>query len=380
MSDWILIVDDDPTMISALALLLEREGRTIVTCSDVESAELTLARQPITHLVTDVQFSGPFGYEGLHFVSRVRSIRPGCRVILMTGFATDALRAEAVAHGASAVLSKPFSSRDLEAALGATAAGAGEPSRLMEVQSIDQILRNGTLDTMFQPIVRLGEGEPTYGFEALARIRNDWPAGGAAELFTYASRRSRVGDLNLGAAACAIREALHLPDEATLFLNVDPAALELPEFAHGFRRAAAGAGIAPERLVIEITERSGFSDEERAGEVFDELRAAGIRFALDDVGSAWSHLGLMSRIQPSFLKISSMFGTGAERDEAKRRIVRNVLSLARDFGCHTILEGIETRDTANAAVELGIELGQGYFFGYPQPAEHWADAFARACA
>jgi EAL domain-containing protein (putative c-di-GMP-specific phosphodiesterase class I)/ActR/RegA family two-component response regulator len=380
MSDWILIVDDDPTIVGALAVLLERPGRTIVTCSDVESAELTLARQPITHLLTDVQFSGQFGYEGLHFVSRVRSIRPGCRVILMTGFATDALRTEAIAHGAAAVLSKPFTSKDLETALGATTLSAGEPSRLLEVQSIDQILRNGTLDMIFQPIVRLDVGETTYGFEALARVRNEWPAGGPAELFAYASRCSKIADLNLGASACAIREARQLTSDATLFLNVDPGALELPEFTEAFRRAAAAAGIGLDRIVIEITERSGFSDENRAGAVFDELRADGIRFALDDVGSAWSHLGLMSRIQPSFLKISSMFGTGSERDGAKRRIVRNVLSLARDFGCSTILEGIETRDTANAAVDLGIELGQGYFFGRPQPAPYWADAFARACA
>ena len=61
----ILIIDDDHAITEALSMLLDHEGRTIFSCADVESAELILARYPVTHVLSDVQFSGPFGFEGL---------------------------------------------------------------------------------------------------------------------------------------------------------------------------------------------------------------------------------------------------------------------------------------------------------------------------
>src|SRR6185436_14105166 len=66
--EHILVADDNATVTSALSVLLERPGRTTIVCSDVESAEIMLSRSPVTHVVTDVQFSGAFGYEGLHFL------------------------------------------------------------------------------------------------------------------------------------------------------------------------------------------------------------------------------------------------------------------------------------------------------------------------
>jgi EAL domain-containing protein (putative c-di-GMP-specific phosphodiesterase class I) len=380
MSDCILLVDDDVAVTEGLAMLLERPGRTVVVCSDVESAEITLERYPVTHLVTDVQFSGAFGFEGLHFLSRVHAHRPDCRIVLMTGFASDALCAEGLRIGASAVLAKPFDVEELEAVLGATER-SDEPSRRVDVQSIDRILRADALSAYFQPIVHLDGVEHPFAFEALARVNGGWAAGGAAELFTYASRCAKLTDLNLSSIGNALAETKLLPPAAQLFLNVDPAVLEAPAFADRFLGAASNARVDLRRIVVEITERTGFTSEANAASVFEDLRAAGIRFALDDVGSAYSHLPLVNRIQPSFLKISMTFGLGSERDETKRRIVRNLVSLARDFNCRTILEGIECRATADAAVDFGIDYGQGFLFGRPEPAIHWnEDHSVRACA
>ena len=56
--EYVLIIDDDPAITEALAMLLDEDGRTTIICSDVESAEIMLARYPVTHVLTDVQFSG----------------------------------------------------------------------------------------------------------------------------------------------------------------------------------------------------------------------------------------------------------------------------------------------------------------------------------
>jgi EAL domain-containing protein (putative c-di-GMP-specific phosphodiesterase class I) len=128
--------------------------------------------------------------------------------------------------------------------------------------------------------------------------------------------------------------------------------------------------------VISRTTRSSLSKEAPCAATFATLREAGVRFALDDHASAYSHISTISMTRPSFIKISNAFGTGFETDRDKQRIVRNVLSLAQDFGCSTVIEGIETEATAAAAGRLGIELAQGYFFSIPRDASHWSAAAA----
>jgi EAL domain-containing protein (putative c-di-GMP-specific phosphodiesterase class I) len=388
----ILLVDDDEGITEALSMTLERDGRTTVLCSDVESAEIALAQFPITHLVTDVQFSGDFGFEGLHFLSRVKALTPGCRIVLITGHATDALRLAALGHGASSVLAKPFDTGELEEALNSDGPSSADPYETIRIPPIDEILRGDGLASAFQPIVRLSHWEagdpasadgqpflsPTrwFGFEALTRVRGRWLTGGPVMLFAYAERRARLAELNVVTMKRAVEASAGLPDGAALFLNVDPLTFDGSSLVPALTTTAARAGIALSRVVLEVTERSGFANDAVAARVFEELRERGVRFALDDHGSAYSHLSLISRIRPSFIKISNTFGTGFELDSTKQRIVRHTVSLASDFGCETILEGVETAVTARAAAEAGVALAQGFHFGRPRAASHWLAAKA----
>ncbi|HEX2832210.1 MAG TPA: EAL domain-containing response regulator [Thermoanaerobaculia bacterium] len=377
--ECILLIDDDRDVTDALSILLEREGRTTIVCADLESAELALTHFSVTHIVTDVQFSGAFGFEGLHSLARMRTLRPGCRIILMTGYATDALRTTALQTGAAAVLSKPFDIDELEAALGNNQPLDGSDYDVVRIPPIDEILRGGLLDSAFQPIVQLSPGNATFAFEALTRMNGSWRLGGPAELFDYAARRDRLTDLNVAAMQRAISQSPALPVDASIFINVDPSAFTNSTVVKSLRDATARAGIALDRVVLEITERSAFHDCEASSRTLEDLRALGVRFALDDHGSAYSHLSVINRIRPSFIKISQSFGTGFENDETKMRIVRHVAALARDFGARTVLEGIECAATAAAAADAGIDLAQGYYFGRPSPAAQWAAGVA-ACA
>lgn len=392
--EHVLLIDDDRTVSEGLALLLERDGRTTIVCSDVESAEMVLTRYPVTHVVSDVQFSGSFGFEGLHFLTRIRMHRADCRIILMTGNASLELRAAAAALGAAAVLQKPFGCEELERALVSTTDGDGE-YELLNVPPIDDVLYGGLLTSVYQPIVRLGEGEASlpvrrgsdrqngpsstvFGFEALTRITGVWAEGGPAELFDYAHRRARLADLNLTALCNSVAGATELPDDAALFINVDPSVFNAGNLTNTIYAAAVRHALPLTRVVLEITERSAFGSDGTAFRALEELRACGVRFALDDHGSAYSHLGAIKAIQPSFIKISQTFGTGFESDDTRARIVRHVVALARDFGCRTVLEGVETASTAEAAGEMGIELAQGYHFGRPSAASHWSAAAVAA--
>jgi EAL domain-containing protein (putative c-di-GMP-specific phosphodiesterase class I) len=366
----VLVIDDDPVVTTGLEMLLHEEGRTIILCSDLESAELVLARHPVTHVLSDVQFSGPLGYEGLHFLTRIRRQRPDCRIVLMTGLPTDTLRQAAAQCGVTTVLAKPFEIADLERAL-----GLGERSRgayqSLRVPALPEILQCGLLTAAFQPIVT--PSGDAFGFEALARIRGDWPGGGIAELLDYATQRQQLAELNLAALETALRQAPMLPAGTLLFMNVDPATFHHPGLFETLQRTASRNGVPLSRIVLELTERSGFTDEAAALAVLARLAEAGVRFALDDHGSAYSHLSLIDRIRPTFIKISHTFGTAFEEDPMRMRVVRHIAAMARDFGCLTILEGVESAATAQAAAAHGIDLAQGFYFGRPNEASFWTD-------
>jgi EAL domain-containing protein (putative c-di-GMP-specific phosphodiesterase class I)/ActR/RegA family two-component response regulator len=372
----VLVVDDDRNLAEGLALALEREGRTVIVCADLESAELALARYPVTDVVSDVQFSGLFGFEGLHFLERARSNAFGRRTILMTGHATEELRMTARAMGAHAVLAKPFRVAELEALLplDGTSESEGDAPPVVMIESLDEIIARHSLSIVFQPIVRLSrpDGE-AVGYEALTRPGSNWPLGGPVELFDYAAKRGRLADLNRTSIECALMASKELPDGCCLFLNADPIAFD-GRLLRTLELATRRADIDFSRLVLEITERSRFEDEEAASAIFELLRERGTRFALDDHGSSYSHLSLISRIRPSFVKISGTFGTGLELDVTRQRVVRHIVALARDFGAQSILEGIEGSETAERAMELGVDLAQGYHFGRPGAAASWSAA------
>jgi EAL domain-containing protein (putative c-di-GMP-specific phosphodiesterase class I) len=288
----------------------------------------------------------------------------------MTGNASDALRKTAIGHGATAVLAKPFEIRDLENVIGIPTATS--PFECIRIPSMDEILRGEEITAAFQPIVRLTpDGATTFAFEALTRIHSDWLVGGPAMLFDYAERRGQLVELNLLTMTRALEEAATLPGDAALFINLDPMTFASRELVPTLFGAAESAGVSLDRIVLEVTERSGFADCAAVSAIFAQLRAAGLRFALDDHGSAYSHLAQINYIRPSFIKISNTFGTAFEQDETKERIVRHTVALARDFGCETILEGIETGATARAAADAGVPLAQGYHFSRARAASHW---------
>ena len=365
---WILLADDDSNVTEAISMLLERDGRTVIICSDLDSAEIALRHFPVTHLLSDVQFTGSFGFEGLHFLTRLGTASLE-RFVLMSGDANPELRRAALQQGATAVLQKPFDIEMLEDALGTTPLDAEGSYDVIRFPSIEDVMAGDELNVAFQQIVRLGEGGTTvFAYEALARAKGRWAADGPATLFEYAARRCRLAEINIVMMQKALAAAAALPREAAIFLNLDPIAFECADLPQMVSAASAAAGIDPSRVVLEVTERSAFMDEAAASRSFAALRALGFRFALDDHGSAYSHLSLIAAIGPSFVKISQAFGTDMESDEAKQRIVHHIVGLSAEFGSETIIEGVESLATADEAVRLGVGLAQGYYFGRPQAA------------
>ena len=369
-SQLILLLDDDVMITEGLAAGLEREERTLITCNDVESAELIVERMHPSHIVADIRLSGPFGYEGLDFIRYAKRHAPESRIILISGEAAEALQLEASERGAVAFLKKPFEVSELDSTIdllrSAGVSAAHGENRIIRMPLLEEIVRSDDLHPYFQPIVALGRDNKVFGYEALARLRTDTPMRDPEMLFKYASRKHRVSELEIACMARALHDGAALTKNALMFLNVHPDAFVAGStFRDMVVSHAERADVALDRIVLEITEQGSLANTSTVLKTIFELREKGVRFAFDDVGVAYSHLPLMDAVKPSFLKVSQHFGTGFETDSTRMKIVMNLLSLAHDFNCDLILEGIEDESTATMAAHLGISLGQGFFFSKP---------------
>jgi EAL domain-containing protein (putative c-di-GMP-specific phosphodiesterase class I) len=364
----ILIVDDDDAVTEGLGDTLQATGRELILCHDLESAQLVVERQPVACVVTDIRLSGPFRYEGLDFIKDIVRHSAGARIVVMTGAWSEELEREALARGARVVLRKPFDIEDLEVHLPAPT-GAEEPA-VVRVPSLDHVIRSPLFVPAFQPILDISVPglEPVHGYESLARFPGTLFSN-PATLFEYASRIGRLVDLELACVRHSLAHGATLAATARLFINIHPFVIASDDLAGALTTALAEAGIPSSRVVLEITEQTSLGSSNMVERQCGNLRELGFSFALDDVGIAYSHLTHIEQIQPVYLKVSQDFGTDFETHPTRTKIVKNVLSLAHDFDCQLILEGIESAATRDAARDLGIHLGQGYFFARPAPAK-----------
>jgi len=100
-----------------------------------------------------------------------------------------------------------------------------------------------------------------------------------------------------------------------------------------------------------------------------ELRKNGFRIAIDDMGTGYSALHVLAELQPEFIKLDKMLVRDLPDEPIKRNLVSAITRFARDSQSVVIAEGVETEDEVEVLTELGVELQQGYFFGFPEPVE-----------
>ena len=129
------------------------------------------------------------------------------------------------------------------------------------------------------------------------------------------------------------------------------------------------SGLDPSFLELEVTESAVMDDPEQAIEQMHRLRALGLSLAIDDFGTGYSSLLRLKRMPVQKLKIDQGFVAGLPDGEDDMSIVRVIIALAHSMGMRVLAEGIEQADQAAFLLENGCQLGQGYWFARPMPAE-----------
>jgi diguanylate cyclase (GGDEF)-like protein len=137
-------------------------------------------------------------------------------------------------------------------------------------------------------------------------------------------------------------------------------------------------GVAPEKLVVEVTESAAMVDPDRAVAVLEALRASGVGVSVDDFGTGNASIEYLAKLPASEIKIDRSFITGILEDSRAEAIVCSTINLARNLGLSVVAEGIETEAVMEHLAALGCATGQGYFMSRPLPAEELTAKLSKA--
>jgi len=256
-----------------------------------------------------------------------------------------------------------------------------------KVRAVRALIDAGAIDVAFQPIWDLS-GTRVLGYEALARPRSS-ELSGPGEAFEIADSIGRGHELDAVCRRATLGVAGELPAGALLFLNVSPQSLEHDALAgDSLVLAVRGAGYEPERVVLEITERTDARKELLIPEAA-RLRALGFKLALDDVGAGNAGLEMLSALPVDFIKIDRAVVSAAVEDRGARAVMLAIMAFARESGSFVIAEGIESEAMLELARDphpngetrsVGAQGAQGFLLGRPAPVPDDAPSYSTTLA
>jgi len=258
---------------------------------------------------------------------------------------------------------------------------AAQERRLLELD-LRQALERGEFELHYQPLVAV-HSRRICAFEALLRWHHPDRGMVRPDLFIPLAEEVgliwSIGDWVL-TRACA--EAAGWPKDVGVAVNLSPVQFTRGGLVEQVQAAIAQAGIAPDRLELEITERVLLRDSADTLATLHRLRALGVRISLDDFGTGYSSLSYLRSFPFDKIKIDKSFvhgldagPSGAGESEA---IVRAIAGLGHSLGIATTAEGVETVAQLDALVADGCTEMQGYLFSPPRPASEVAGLLAVA--
>ncbi len=378
----VLVADDEPAVRAALAELVEAEEtlELVGVAKDAEEAiELALREHPDVALL-DVKMPAGGGPRAAREI-RIGSLQT--RVVALSAYedrtsVLEMLRAGAVGYlvkGTRAaeivkmlhnvtrgdvVLSSEVMGDILEELTGRLQI-EDEEEELLKAQAerIHDVLDNGRLSMVFQPIVDLEE-DVVVGFEALARFPSS-PDRPTETWFTEAATVGLRLQLELAGVEAALAALPKAPAEPYLSINAMPETLASPGLAELLEEAPA------HRLVVEITEHAPVRDYEALKRAMRRMRGRGIRLAVDDAGSGFASLRHILQLAPDIIKIDNALTRNVYKDPARRALAAGLISFATELGATIVAEGIQSRHELDALRDLGVRYGQGFYLGRPGP-------------
>lgn len=219
----------------------------------------------------------------------------------------------------------------------------------------------------FHPIVAMQGNNEIFAHECLLRGRGEnGELISPAKLFGAARRADLLFHLDRAARLTAIRDAMDQALPGRIFINFNPTAIYDPVFClQNTVRAVQDAGIEPSRLVFEVVESDEVKDSAHLLNILEFYRRSGFGVALDDLGSGYASLNLLTALRPDFVKFDRELIEGIDSNPYKQKVFAKLAEMARDLGVRTVAEGIETEAEWDFLQSHDVDFAQGFLLCKP---------------
>jgi len=288
-------------------------------------------------------------------------------------FPSDSLNAEQLLRNADSALFKAKSAGREGYALYTEELTAHAQHRVEMAGELRRALEQDELRVYYQPVHDLSNSR-LIGVEAL--VRWEHPQRGLVspgEFIPIAERTGLIAEIDAWVMQQSCRQMCQWLQEGVelsfIAVNVSSRLFARRELYQQVAKVLHDTGLDPALLELEVTESAVMDDPEVALEQLHRLRELGVSLAIDDFGTGYSSLLRLKRLPVQKLKIDQGFVAGLPWDEDDAAIVRVVIALAQSMGMQVQAEGIEQAEQARFLLDQSCDLGQGYWFGRPMPAD-----------
>ncbi|MBD8898835.1 GGDEF and EAL domain-containing protein [Rhodanobacter sp. DHG33] len=244
-------------------------------------------------------------------------------------------------------------------------------ARLAWNERIEHALERGLLRLHFQGVYGTVSGELTH-LEALVRMVDEAdPTHYIApdQFIGYAEKSGKIVDIDRWMVRESIALLAEHPRLPALAINISGRSFDDPDLPGFITTELATHGVAPKRLLVELTETAAISDLRDAERFIDALRHAGCSLCLDDFGSGFASFAYLKRLKVDVLKIDGLFIRNLPHERDNQVFVRSIIEVARGMGQRTVAEFVEDEETLRLLREFGVDMVQGYYLDKPQ-ADH----------
>lgn len=248
--------------------------------------------------------------------------------------------------------------------------------QLLQVE-LQEAIHNGEIEPWFQPQINLCDGT-LYGVEVLARWRH--PKHGILTPFAFidvAEHSGLISELDYAIWKAAMVIARGWQDQQIwqplLSLNASPDTLADPRLVERLLLILHRSGLRPDQIIIEVLESTLIeSTDDMAAINADQLAECGIGLELDDFGTGYGSLSKLAQLPLTGIKLDRSLVTPLP-EPAASSVVRAILALAHELGMSVVAEGIEDSQQAKHLHKSGCQVGQGFGYGRPMPADAFKD-------
>jgi len=233
-------------------------------------------------------------------------------------------------------------------------------------QRLHEGLDESRFEAWYQPLVDLQTNEPAH-YEALIRFRDeDGHVHSPAAFLSAAERYSLMPQLDRYMIRRIFADMVNFP-RLDVSINLSGSSVTDPGMAAYIMQCFDASGVAPSRVIFEITETVFMTNLAQARSIVEQLQGLGCRFALDDFGAGFSSLNYLRNLPVNVVKIDGSFIREIDSDPVSLALLKSINEIVHLLGKKTVAEWIENEATLRILKEIGCDYGQGFYSGKPLP-------------